>query len=81
MKKYTRSFYLVAILALVVVTLAPLSFIGTAQAQTSLPTAPQVTAQIKVGWNLGNTLEAVSGTLAIPLPSSGVTSKPNSSFE
>jgi aryl-phospho-beta-D-glucosidase BglC (GH1 family) len=30
----------------------------TAQAQTTLPTASQVAAQIKVGWNLGNTLEA-----------------------
>ncbi len=31
------------------------------QAQTSLPTASQVASQIKVGWNLGNTLEAICG--------------------
>lgn len=64
MKKYTRFFYLVVIVALVVVALAPLSFAGTAQAQTALPTAPQVAAQIKVGWNLGNTLEAMCGETA-----------------
>lgn len=64
MKKYSRLFYLVAILALIMIALAPLSFTGTAQAQTSLPTAPQVAAQIKVGWNLGNTLEAVCGETA-----------------
>src|SRR5262245_4806341 len=34
-----------------------------AQGQT-LPTAPQVAAQINLGWNLGNTLEAVCGETA-----------------
>ncbi len=64
MKKYTRFFYLTVIGALILVALAPLAFTGTAQAQTSLPTAPQVAAQIKVGWNLGNTLEAMCGETA-----------------
>ena len=34
-----------------------------ASAQT-LPTAPQVAGQIKLGWNLGNTLEAQCGETA-----------------
>jgi aryl-phospho-beta-D-glucosidase BglC (GH1 family) len=34
-----------------------------AQAQT-LPTAQQVASQINLGWNLGNTLEAICGETA-----------------
>src|SRR5688572_1175917 len=30
-------------------------------AWAQLPTAPQVASQMKVGWNLGNTLEAICG--------------------
>jgi hypothetical protein len=33
------------------------------RAQT-LPTAPQVASQINLGWNLGNTLEAICGETA-----------------
>src|SRR5262245_26308829 len=53
--KSTRFLYLALIVALVA---SLLSLAITAQAQTTLPTAAQVAAQIKVGWNLGNTLEA-----------------------
>ncbi len=54
--KHRRFLYLAVIVALVVAML-PLAPIAT-QAQTTLPTAAQVASQIKVGWNLGNTLEA-----------------------
>jgi aryl-phospho-beta-D-glucosidase BglC (GH1 family) len=54
--KNKRFLYLIIIVALIAVAMLPL--VGTAQAQTTLPTAAQVAAQIKVGWNLGNTLEA-----------------------
>jgi aryl-phospho-beta-D-glucosidase BglC (GH1 family) len=54
--KNKRFLYLILILVLIVA--AVLQLAGTAQAQTTLPTASQVAAQIKVGWNLGNTLEA-----------------------
>ena len=64
MKKDTRFVNLAVIVTLVVVALLPLAFSGPAQAQTTLPTAAQVAAQIKVGWNLGNTLEAVCGETA-----------------
>ncbi len=39
--------------------------LGVAQAQTTtLPTASQVASQITVGWNIGNTLEAICGETA-----------------
>jgi len=37
---------------------------GAVQAQTTLPPASQVAGQIVVGWNLGNTLEAICGETA-----------------
>ncbi|MGC1378633.1 MAG: cellulase family glycosylhydrolase [Anaerolineales bacterium] len=54
--KRKQILYLVVIIALLV-ALVPLTFRGV-QAQTTLPTAAQVAAQIRVGWNLGNTMEA-----------------------
>jgi uncharacterized repeat protein (TIGR02543 family) len=54
--KNKRFLYLAIIVALVV---SVLSLAKAAQAQTTtLPTAAQVASQMKVGWNLGNTLEA-----------------------
>jgi|GEM_PF-953589 len=54
--KYRQFLYIAAILALVA-GLVP--FVPKAQAQTTtLPTAAQVADQLRVGWNLGNRLEA-----------------------
>jgi hypothetical protein len=54
--KFKHLIYLTLVLALAVATL-PLA--PKAQAQTTtLPTAAQIASQIRVGWNLGNTLEA-----------------------
>ena len=53
-----RFLYLSVIVALVA-ALLPLARV--AQAQTTLPTAVQVASQIKVGWNIGNTMEAQCG--------------------
>jgi aryl-phospho-beta-D-glucosidase BglC (GH1 family) len=55
--KNKRFLYIAVILALLVVPLASM----VAQAQTTLPTASQVASQITVGWNIGNTLEAICG--------------------
>jgi len=60
--KHKRFFYLAGIAALVV-ALLPLAPVAV-QAQTTLPTASQVAAQMVVGWNLGNTLEAQCGETA-----------------
>ena len=54
--KRKKMLYLLVIVALLV-ALVPLTFKG-AQAQASLPTAAQVASQMRVGWNLGNTMEA-----------------------
>ena len=54
-----RVLHLIALFALM---LAVLPFVSKgAHAQTTLPTAPQVATQIKVGWNLGNALESTPG--------------------
>lgn len=57
--KYKRLIYLLVIVVLLVAAL-PLAS-KSVQAQTTLQTASQVASQIKVGWNLGNTLEAICG--------------------
>jgi len=59
--KYTRFFYLVAIVAILV---SALSLATMAQAQTTLPTAATVAGGMTVGWNLGNTLESQCGETA-----------------
>jgi uncharacterized protein YjdB len=41
-----------------------LGFLFTVSAFGQLPTAPQVASQMKVGWNLGNTLEAICSETA-----------------
>ena len=59
--KRSHFFSLLVIMALV----ASLLLVVTgAQAQTSLPTASQVAAQLGVGYNIGNTLEAQCGETA-----------------
>ena len=60
--KYRR-FLNLAVVAALMVALLPFTN-RVAQAQTSLPTASQVASQIKVGWNIGNTLEAQCGETA-----------------
>src|SRR5215510_4874065 len=50
-------------IALCALLFATISFSAPVQAQT-LPTAPQVASQINLGWNLGNTLEAICGETA-----------------
>ncbi len=60
--KYSRFIYMAVIVALVVAMLPFAS--RPAQAQTTLPTAAQVAAQMTVGWNIGNTLEATGGETA-----------------
>ena len=45
------------------ISVAMLILPSAALAQT-LPTAPQVAGQISIGWNLGNTLEAMCGETA-----------------
>ncbi len=58
--KHGRFLHLAAIVALLGVALLPLASM-VVQAQTSLPTASQVASQIKVGWNIGNSLEVPTG--------------------
>jgi aryl-phospho-beta-D-glucosidase BglC (GH1 family) len=60
--KQRRLLYLAIIVALIAVAVLP--FAMTARAQTTLPTASQVAAQIKAGINIGNTLEAQCGETA-----------------
>lgn len=44
--------------------LIALGILSTTTAVCQLPTAPQLASQMKVGWNLGNTLEAICGETA-----------------
>ncbi|MGC1378634.1 MAG: cellulase family glycosylhydrolase [Anaerolineales bacterium] len=60
--KYRRFLYLVLIVTLIVAAVP--AFVNVARAQTTLPTASQVAAQLKAGINLGNTLEAQCGETA-----------------
>jgi aryl-phospho-beta-D-glucosidase BglC (GH1 family) len=55
-----RRFLHLAVVVALVATLLPFAF-RSAQAQTTLPTAAQVAGQIKVGWNIGNSLEVPTG--------------------
>ncbi len=61
--KRRKIFNYLAVVVALMVALLPLAP-GATQAQTTLPTASQVASQIVVGWNLGNTLEAICGETA-----------------